>query len=333
MKRPSILFLGPVVGYFALLLLTGQAHAVHSLFFGAILLCYFFHVKTRYFILLALPFLIKNLLYDNLRWIPFDFIQPVHVAGPYFLEKALFGVPTAQGPILITAYLVQWRNAFFDLYTGILYSLVDLYPLIAILILWRRRGVEMTWRFATAYFVMNIFAFATYIFFPVAPPWYVQQYGLTPPIHPVVGSSAGLQWFEQLIGISIVSDTYKLNPVVFGAIPSMHVGYACCIAFFVASAVPKKYWSLLALYVISIAFGALYLGHHYMIDVVLGILYPVIAICLTEMVLRPYALRLFYWMEAVFLPSAQPSLWEWVTASRPSRFPLLVERQGRGQEE
>ncbi len=323
-NRQAILFLLPIFAYFAFLVLSGQGHRVHLLFFGSVFFLYFFHEKSRYLILLALPFLIKNLMYDALRWIPFDFLRPIHVEGPYLLEKALFGITTSEGRILLTDYLSHWRNIFFDFYTGLLYALVDLYPLATILLLWRRRGAEMAWRFSIAYFVMNLFAFATYIFYPVAPPWYVQPDGLMEPSGPDLGSSAGLQWFEQILGISAISNTYTLNPVVFGAIPSMHVGYACCISFYLLYALPKKYrWTPL-LYIVSVSFGAIYLGHHYMIDVLAGIIYPGVAIFVAEKA-RRFSLRLFRSLEPIFASTGLPLIWERVAA--------LAQGQQGGQEE
>ena len=64
------------------------------------------------------------------------------------------------------------------------------------------------------------------------------------------------------------------NPVA--AMPSLHTGYATIIALFVLSTVSSRLAWLMLLYPAAMAVSLVYLGEHYVIDVVAGIVYAVV---------------------------------------------------------
>lgn len=329
MSKKPFIFLGIFLSYFLFLLLTGHVSSIHAVVFAAFFLFYFLHKKTRLLLLLTLPFLLKNLIYDAFRWVPFDFLKPIHLEGPYQLEKLLFGVRTGEGVLLLTQYLASFKNSFLDFYTGLFYILPELIPLAVVFLLWHKRGRETAWHYSLAFLLMNLFAFLTYLFYPVAPPWYVEQFGFTQPAGPVIGNAAGLSGFERLFASQFVSDTYALNPVVFGAIPSMHVGYAFFASFFLWEFLPKSCRGFLFIYLFSVCFGSLYLGHHYMIDVLLGIAYAGAAILALKWMVRQ-ATFLLRWVEPIFV-SSLPIL---LGKPLPSiSFPVLIKNQESEQEE
>ena len=53
-------------------------------------------------------------------------------------------------------------------------------------------------RLAFAFLVVNLLGILTWMSFPAAPPWYVEQYGLGPAVMDALPSAAGAARFDQL---------------------------------------------------------------------------------------------------------------------------------------
>ena len=124
---------------------------------------------------------------------------------------------------------------------------------------------------------MNVAGFATYYVYPAAPPWYVAQYGLGPAHLDAQASIAGAARWDELTGIPYFHEFYGRSADVFGAIPSLHVSYP--LLTFLHGLELRKRWldvSSFALFLL-VCFAAVYLDHHYVLDVLLGVLYTVVA--------------------------------------------------------
>src|SRR6266478_1540754 len=53
-------------------------------------------------------------------------------------------------------------------------------------------------KFALAFLIVNLLGFVTYFVYPVAPPWYVSEYGLGPARMDVHSFAAGASRFDQI---------------------------------------------------------------------------------------------------------------------------------------
>jgi hypothetical protein len=76
-----------------------------------------------------------------------------------------------------------------------------------------------------------------------------------------------------------------MNPNKFAAIPSLHAAFPALILFFAVRRFGRRGWPV-ALFPAGVFFSAVYLNHHYIIDLLLAILYVAVALVLEE--------RLFY---------------------------------------
>jgi membrane-associated phospholipid phosphatase len=117
--------------------------------------------------------------------------------------------------------------------------------------------------------------------YPAATPWYVALHGFEENFN-IPGNEAGLANFDKLFGIDLFHSMYARNANVFAAIPSMHSAFPALSLYY---AIKKKsnFWIGLFIIVgIGIWFSAVYSIHHYIIDVLLGILCAVLAILLFE---------------------------------------------------
>lgn len=121
------------------------------------------------------------------------------------------------------------------------------------------------WSFAFA----NWISFFVWILVPVAPPWYVHAHGCAVSLADLP-SPAGLSRVDALLGIAYFSHFYARAASVFGALPSMHCAYPLLGLLTAWRDAGKKERALHVTYAVWMAASAVYLGHHWVIDVLAG---------------------------------------------------------------
>lgn len=306
MGRGSLIVLGS--GFFYLLFhyLMGGLMTHHLLLVGALFFLYRVHEKSRLFFLVSIPLFLKDILYDSLRYVPFEWIKPIHVSEPYQWDTLFFGVVCGGTLKPLNECLLAYIDPFLDLLCGAVYHLIGPYVYLLLFLVWQLRSWDVAGRYATAFLVMNLFAFATYILYPAAAPWYVAEHGFAQPLSPVLGSEAGLVGFDRLIGNDVSARLYSSNPVVFGAIPSMHAGFTF-LGWLYSFRVNRPLRWVTGIYALLNFFSALYLQHHYLIDLVLGILYAAATFAIVDVLLARRVEQFFSWLSRVLSP-ARPSL-------------------------
>lgn len=288
--------------------LLGDLNKNHVAFISAGLFLFLAHRHTRVYLILALPMLFKEMMFDALRYVPFDWIKPIHVAEPYAIDKAFFSIPCGSaGSKLIHECLALHSSSLLDFTCGIFYHALDPIVFILLFLLWKMRDRESAERFAMAYLVINLFAFATYLLYPAAAPWYVTMYGFIQPLQPVAGNAAGLVNFDRLIGINLSADMYKFNPYVFGAIPSMHAGFTM-LCWLYSAKIGRKFATAMGIYAIFMWFAALYLQHHYLIDLLIGQFYAVLTYFIIEKYLKDRIGRAYRSIFSILLPRQEPDV-------------------------
>jgi inositol phosphorylceramide synthase catalytic subunit len=237
-------------------------------FFLALSLC---GAKTRQFAWLGLPVWIAAVVYANILPLLLPFRGPVHVADLYAAELHWFGVPGPHGRETLCEFFRDHHWAVMDVICGLVYMCYLLEPLpfgIYLFLKDQRRLARLAWVFA----IVHIANFVTYVFYPAAPPWYVEQYGLGPALDNVSSSAAGFARFDELFGINLVHGFYNHSHNVFGAMPSGHVGSAVLFAI-LAWGMGRRWFVPAAVFAALMAFGAVYFQHHYVLDVIGGCVY------------------------------------------------------------
>ena len=168
----------PLLGlaYIAAVAALGGIRGDHVLV-GLLGLLDLYNERTRRFLRDFLPFILTGVLYDSMRWFYWPGIAGrVHVEGPYRFELKWFGIG-AQTP---NQWFAEHTSKVLDLLCGFAYlTYVAEYVVLALFVFFRGRS-ETVRALGRAFLVVNILGFITYFVFPVAPPWYVAQYGLGP---------------------------------------------------------------------------------------------------------------------------------------------------------
>ncbi len=241
---------------------------------------------TRKLALALTPWLIFACSYDWMRLLPNYEVNEVDVAGLYEAEKSLFGIASADGVRLIPGEWFMLHNcAVADFMAGIFYLCWVPVPMGFAIWLYMRGEYRNYLRFSIAFLLVNLVGFCGYYIHPAAPPWYAINYGFEP-ITGTPGNVAGLGRFDELVGVGVFNAIYGQNSNVFAAVPSLHAAYMLITTVY--AAVSRKSLGLVALFAficVGIWWTAVYSTHHYVIDVLLGILTAIVGILLWEKVL------------------------------------------------
>jgi len=222
-----------------------------------------------------LPIVLLIIIY-NTQYLYADIIRSnyILVSEPYLLDKLLFGIQLGSNILTPSEFLQQHTHWILDFICGFFYiSYIPLFVSIsAYFTFWNKQ--KDSWQIMWSWLFLNVIGFSTYYWLPAAPPWYTTLYGTDLPANLAVSANvAGCERFDKLIGIGVFKWFYGNSQDVFGSIPSLHVAYP-----FLSMLYAIKFRSLIftnLLFTLIMSFAAVYLNHHYVIDVLLGFVYSV----------------------------------------------------------
>jgi hypothetical protein len=252
----------------------------------------------------ASPFVATGLGYEVLRRLiqyrGANHFESVHVGDLYDLDALLFSLPTSSGTRSLTDLIGVHTHPILDVVCGAAYLLflIEVFGVAAYLFL---RARPKMLEVSTGFFALNVAGWIIWLLYPAAPPWYVDMYGFGPVVQDAASSPAGLLRLDALLGTPIAASFYAKSANVFGAMPSLHVAYVtmvACVAWPLGGALRAFSVCFAAL----IAFSAVYLRHHYVIDVVAGMF---LAVCVS-MAMRLLVRVMVTQAEAAALPRPQP---------------------------
>ena len=258
---------GLAAAYLAVMYALGGPGPEHFLLAGIALVLSVWNDDSRRLALIGLPYLLYALVYDSMRWYA-DYIRSpiIHVHEPYDFDLHWFGIHG----LTPNEWLQQHTSAPLDLVCGLAYTpmfFIGESVLLSIYFIAKgkvRRAERFTWIFV----ISNLIGFAFYYIYPAAPPWYVSDHGFAVDLS-VHASPAGAIRFDQLIGIPLMQGFYGKSADVFGAIPSLHVVYpflALIYGWYL-----RRFRLIAAVYFLLVCFAAVYLNHHYLVDIFLGL--------------------------------------------------------------
>lgn len=267
----------PAIGV-AYVAVTGALGDLHTsnLALGALCLLDAYNPNTRRFLGVSWPFIATGALYDSLRcYLDAAIAGRIHVAEPYLLDRAWFGTGAHTLNEVFAAH--HWVIA--DLAAGFAYLIyVAEYLALAMLTFFAGR-VTRAHTFARGFLLVNAMGFLTYLVYPAAPPWYVAAHGFGPALVGSAPSPGAAVRFDALLGTRVFDDVYSHSVAVFGAIPSLHAAYPVMAAILAFRTCELRWtrWPATG-YAALICFSAVYLQHHYVIDVLLGLGYGTVAV-------------------------------------------------------
>ena len=214
------------------------------------------------------PFLLLFFAYEAMRGFASKTgFAPHDLSG---LERAVFGgaIPTL---VLQSAFYHRGVIGVQDIIAMVFYFMHFVLPIVVGFIFWLNSR-EHYWRYIAALLLMCFLAFATYLFWPSAPPWYQ--------LHDVVKIND--QTVKALWGYTIVTPIYhSFNPNQFAAFPSLHAAFPALAAVYAwprfrALAIGLLVWTA------AVVLSIVYLGEHYVVDALAGFVYVAAATMIVE---------------------------------------------------
>lgn len=218
--------------------------------------------------LLASPFLATAAAYEGLRA-----LEPLHgrirVRELRELEERFFSAGSGG---TLSDVIAGAHHPVLDVVCGVTY-LLFMAEVVVLCIYYffadRPRALELS----LGFFVINVVGWSIWLVYPAAPPWYADLHGFGPATA-AASNPAALARFDAAVGFPLFATIYAQSAFVFGAMPSLHASYstlAALVSFPRGGVLRAGTLGFLAL----MAYSAVYLRHHYLVDVVAGILLAV----------------------------------------------------------
>jgi membrane-associated phospholipid phosphatase len=236
--------------------------------FGLIAVSVFlWRAGDRFALLNFFPWLMLLAAYELLRGIAITF-NPAqsHITDVIAWERALCGgvIPSHVVQQALGTQPYAW---LLDIVANGFYMTHFIAAVALAWCLWRLRRAWY-WPFLFGMTVLSFAAFFTYLVFPAAPPWWASANGFLP---------------DQPVNLahSLLSPDYIMATAIpIAAMPSLHAAYPFYLAFFGIRAWGRKgAWMLIL--PVGVALSSIYLGHHYVVDILAGVGYAVVIFALT----------------------------------------------------
>jgi PAP2 superfamily len=234
-----------------------------------------------------LPFAVVLWAYDLLRGSADDLFFSAHYTPQIEADRLLFGgvVPTPwlQDRLWDGTSQLHW----YDFAAWSVYMSYFVATYVVAGVLWFvSRGLFR--RYVASVALLAAMGFATFALFPAAPPWLASREGelewTTRSIGPISGEVPFIAFsWEDLIE----RGSEYSNPVA--AVPSLHAAYTLLIALFLWRLVPRWARPLLAAYPVAMTFALVYTAEHYVVDILLGWAYALVAVWIVDRVARQLA--------------------------------------------
>jgi hypothetical protein len=225
-----------------------------------------------------LPFVALVLLYEEARGVahllhPQPFYEPMIMLDRWI---GLGQVPT----IRLQGLLWQGHLEWYDHALSLLDRLHFIVPPTLLFLIWLERR-ETFYRCAATLVAVSLAGAATFLAFPAAPPWLASKHELIPHvvrIGYVEGGSSPVSTSKSWIEAHLLA-----NPVA--AVPSLHAAYALLVLLFACAWRGRRgLWA--APYTLGMWFTVVYLGDHYVVDIVIGAAYAIAGWVLIPRLLR-----------------------------------------------
>lgn len=245
-----------------------------------IILCFFIYAAYRKwshrFIRDWIPLVSIFLSYEAMDSIVGSLQKTVHVVSPYELEEHLFGsIPT----LVLQQF---YRSPFLDFLGTFFYSLHFIAPVVFAFLLWKYYPGNYQ-KYVLALAIGTYSALVTYLVYPVAPPWYALSNAYNP-LWPktAVQATRVLVQMDQSLGVPFYRTMFDLvSSNKFAAFPSLHAMYPWLISLY-ALKIKKARALPILLFPVGVWFSVVYLGEHYVVDVIGAIIYGTCAFFLAE---------------------------------------------------
>jgi membrane-associated phospholipid phosphatase len=261
----------------------GQFRWEHAAVLGLVAVLFVVGPRTKKLFLGAYPIGLVGLFYDGMRAVQNVGVSAdrVHVCDLRSAEVSLFGVSMNGERVTWQDWFQAHPSPMLDAVCAVPYATFALVCFAFATWLFFRDYVRMV-RFTWCFLALNLAGFVTYHVYPAAPPWYYHAHGCLIDVLAHANEGAALARVDARLGIHYFGSMYGRSSVVFGAMPSLHVAYALIVAIEGWPLFSSAWRGASVGFFALMCFSAVYLDHHWVLDVLAGIAYSVTVVAVAR---------------------------------------------------
>jgi hypothetical protein len=219
-----------------------------------------------------IPFVALFFAYELMRGYADKFGLPVHVTDVIALERLVsFGnLPTVwlqglhHGAQTVSDPLATLSVIFYFLHFPL--------PLAIGFLLWIHNRHHY-YDYVGGFILLCMAGFVTYLLLPVAPPWWAEKYHFVNGVMHL--RQTGYEGLSHLFGIGnylYSYNVYSISSNDVAAFPSLHAAFPFLAFLFARRSFPRGAW-LMVPYTLCVWFAIVYLGEHWVVDIIGGVIY------------------------------------------------------------
>jgi len=193
----------------------------------------------------------------------------VHLCDLRALDMRLAGTSMDGEPVTVHDWLQRHASPALDVLCAIPYA-TFLVVCVAFAVFASLREPRRARRFALGFLALNAVGFATYHLYPAAPPWYFHAHGCVVDLGVHASEGPNLARVDALLGVPFFAAMYSRSSAVFGAMPSLHCAYAMLVVLEGWAMLSRRMRGVTVAFACLMAFAAVYLDHHWVLDVLAG---------------------------------------------------------------
>ena len=242
----------------------------------------YFNERTKRLFLAVLPIALLGLVYDAMRYVQDVGLsqERVHLCDLRALESSLFG----RADWTVHDWLQAHPSDWLDRLCAVPYGTFLFVSIGFAVYLFAKADDDAVARFGWTFFLMNILGFVTYHLYPAAPPWYFHSHGCVVDLTAHASEGPNLARVDGWLGVPYFHGLYARSHDVFGSVPSLHVAYPLLIVLEGWRWLGARGRAAAGAFLALMCFSAVYLDHHWIVDVVLGLFTCVVAYCAVALV-------------------------------------------------
>ncbi len=275
----SILVTAPFFGWFIwTVVISGERRFELFLLFAVCYALAFTNAKSKRLLMGLLPIGYLALVYDSMRFIKYVGITAdrVHICDLRAIDMSILSVDLGGG---LRGTIHDWflvhHSTLLDVICAVPYG-TFIYVDVAFAVFLYTRDYKAMQRFGWTFLLLNIAGFTTYHIYPAAPPWYYHAHGCVADLTAHASEGPRLAHVDALMNWRYFAGFYGRSNDVFGAVPSLHVSYPLLVILYGWKYFKKPLRVAVAIFFSVMCFAAVYLDHHWIFDVLLGIAYTLI---------------------------------------------------------
>lgn len=244
--------------------------------------------RTKRLFFCLLPVGLVGILYDAMRFVQNLglTVETIHDCDLREHEVTLFGYVSDGHRYTLHDFTQAHASLPLDVIFAIPYG-IFLHAIIGFSIYLFVQRPAAAYRFVWSFFFLNLLGFVTYHLYPAAPPWYYHAHHCLIDLATRASPGPNLQRVDAWLGVQYFTGFYGRSSDVFGAIPSLHVAYPLlmCIEGWTLHRWPGR--TALSVFYVWMCCAAVYLDHHWVIDIAAGSLYTILVATVLRQ-LRPF---------------------------------------------